>query len=195
MSDSVSRDAPSDDALSDEELSAAGRWLADAGREAIRSALEERDPIVEGAPPRLLAESAPVFVTLRADGRLRGCIGTLAPMCANLVEETMERARAAAFDDPRFPRLTLEELDDVSIEVSVLRPLEAVESHDELDPARFGIELRDDEGRRGVLLPGIDGVETVEDQIEITRRKAGIPAGTELRIRRFAVLKLAGDSD
>jgi AmmeMemoRadiSam system protein A len=131
-----------------------------------------------------------VFVTLRIGGALRGCIGSLVALHENLVEETMDRARAAAFDDPRFPRLTLGELDSTTIEVSILRPLEAVSSHDELDPARFGIEVTDPSGGRAVLLPGIDGIDTVEEQIRVTRRKAGIPPGNTVEIRRFAVVKV-----
>jgi AmmeMemoRadiSam system protein A len=176
--------------VTERELEAAARVLPAAGREAIRAALEEREPVVSCAPEGILAEAAPVFVTLRINGKLRGCIGSLTPLCGNLVEETMNRALAAAFDDPRFPPLTLDELHATSVEVSILRPLEPVDSRDDLDPSRFGIELCDGTGRRAVLLPGIDGVDTVETQIEITRRKAGIPADAPFDIRRFAVLKV-----
>jgi len=175
---------------SDAALAAAARLLPDVGREAIRAALEKRDPAAVIEPQGMLSEPAPVFVTLRMDGELRGCIGSLVALHGDLVEETMDRARAAAFDDPRFPRLTLDELASTSIEVSILRPLETVSSHDELDPVRFGIEVTDRSGGRAVLLPGIDGIDTVEEQIRVTRRKAGIPPGNTLKIRRFAVVKV-----
>lgn len=174
----------------DIELAEAARPLPRVGREAIRASLEQRDPVVEIEPLGLLSEPAPVFITLRIDGDLRGCIGSLVALRANLVEETMDRARAAAFDDPRFPRLTLGELSSTSIEVSILRPLQPVVSLAELDPARFGIEVRDKRGRRAVLLPEIDGIDTVEKQLEATRHKAGIPPGHELEIRRFSVVKV-----
>ncbi len=164
--------------------------LPDIGREAIRAALEKRDPGAGMEAAGLLCEAAPVFVTLRIGGALRGCIGSLVALHDNLVDETLDRARAAAFDDPRFPRLTLDELASTSIEVSILRPLEAVSSRHELDPARFGIEVTDRSGRRAVLLPGIDGIDTVEEQIKVTRRKAGIPPGNELEIRKFSVVKV-----
>ena len=179
-----------DDLSLDTALAEAARPLPRVGREAIRSSLERREPLLEVEPLGLLSAPAPVFVTLRIDGELRGCIGSLVALRANLVEETMDRARAAAFDDPRFPRLTLAELDSTSIEVSILRPLERVSSFAELDPARFGIEVQDKRGRRAVLLPEIDGIETVQQQVDATRRKAGIPAGQDLEIRRFSVVKV-----
>ncbi|MGD8329151.1 MAG: AmmeMemoRadiSam system protein A [Acidobacteriota bacterium] len=177
---------PTDDAA----LAAAAWQLPNVGREAIRAALENRAPERLVEAEGLLAEPSPVFVTLRIDERLRGCIGSLVAIHANMVEETEDRARAAAFDDPRFRRLTLPELDATSVEVSILRPLVPVTSVDELDPARFGIEIRDNSGRRAVLLPEIDGIVTVEQQIKVTRQKAGIPPGNELTIRKFTVVKV-----
>jgi len=175
----------------DEALAAAAKDLPDVGREAIRAALEKRQPVTDVVAEGPLADAAPVFVTLRIDGALRGCIGSLVALHDNLVDEVMDRGRAAAFDDPRFPALRLEELDRTTIEVSILRPLQPITSHAELDPARFGIEVKDRSGRRAVLLPEIAGVDTVEEQIRVTRQKAGIPPGNELEIRRFSVVKIA----
>lgn len=175
----------------DAALAEAARVLPDVGRDAIRCALEGRPVVSEVEPIGLLAEPAPVFVTLRIANKLRGCIGSLVAMHDNLIEETMDRARAAAFDDPRFTRLTRAELPDTSVEVSILRPLQPIGSIDELDPVRFGIEVRDGNGRRAVLLPEIDGVDTVEQQIKVTRQKAGIPPGNELQIRKFTVVKVS----
>ena len=171
-------------------LAEAARPLPLVGRESILAKLEDRDPEAVVEPEGLLARPAPVFVTLRIDGDLRGCIGSLTPLCPNLVEETTDRARAAAFDDPRFAPLTLAELEQTDIEVSILGPLEAIASHDELDPARYGIEVGDGSGKRAVLLPEIAGVDTVAEQIELTRRKARIAPGADLVIRRFAVVKV-----
>ena len=158
------------------------------GREAIRVKLERCEPQEIVKISGLLAEPAPVFVTLRILAELRGCIGGLTPLCANLVEETKDRACAAAFGDPRFPPLTLPELKQTNVEVSILGPLEVIASPEELDPVRFGIEVSDGGGRRGVLLPEIAGVDKVAQQIELARQKARIPPGTNLEIRRFSVV-------
>ena len=171
-------------------LGEAARPLPGVAREAIRAQLECRDPQAVVEATGLLTRPAPVFVTLRIAGDLRGCIGSLTPRLENLVEETMDRARAAAFQDPRFSPLTLPELERTDIEVSILGPLEAIASRDDLDPARFGIEVRDGHGRRAVLLPEISGVDTVEQHIELTRQKARIPRGANLEIRRFSVVKV-----
>lgn len=173
------------------ELASAAKPLPHVAREAIRAELEQRDPNPGVEAGGLLATARPVFVTLRIGEGLRGCIGSLEANCSDLVEETMDRARAAAFQDPRFPPLTRAELDQTSIEVSILAPLEPIETHDDLDPARFGIEVSDGLGRRAVLLPEIKGVDTVEHQIAVTREKGGIAPTAEITIRRFAVVKIA----
>lgn len=171
-------------------LAEAAKLLPGVGREAIRAELEGRDPQPAVEASGLLARPVPVFVTLRIVGELRGCIGSLTALRANLVEETMDRACAAAFEDPRFSPLTLPELERTDVEISILGPLEALASHDDLDPARFGIEVSDGRGRRAVLLPGIAGVDTVAQQIEVTRQKARIARDANLEIRRFSVVKV-----
>jgi AmmeMemoRadiSam system protein A len=133
--------------------------------------------------------AAPVFVTLRVAGELRGCMGALEPRHDDLVRETMDRALVAAFDDPRFPPLEAGELDACSIEVTVLGALEPARVED-LDPARYGIEVRDEAGRRAVLLPGIEGIETAAAQLATVRRKAGIPEDAPVTIRRFPAVKV-----
>ena len=164
--------------------------LPEIAREAIAAHLERRSANPRAEPVGAFATPAPVFVTLRKSGELRGCIGELEAHCADLIAETMDRAVAAAMNDPRFPALTRAELPTTSIEVSVLSPLEPVSSEAELDPKIYGIEIRDDYGHRAVLLPGIGGVNTVEEQLAITRRKAWIGPDVPITIRRFRVLKI-----
>jgi AmmeMemoRadiSam system protein A len=164
--------------------------LPAAAREAIRARLEGREPHVP-AVTGPLARAAAVFVTLRLDGELRGCMGTLEPRQADLVRETMDRALVAAFEDPRFPPLTAAELARCTIEVTVLGPLEDVASPAQLDPARYGVEVSDGAGRRAVLLPGIEGLGTPSAQVAAARRKAGIPEGVPVVIRRFSATKVA----
>lgn len=164
--------------------------LPGVAREAIRARLEGRDPDPGVVPAGELARPAPVFVTLRLDGELRGCIGSLEPRCRDVVAETADRAIAAAFDDPRFPAVNAEEFAFCTIEVSVLGRLEPVESPEQLDPRVWGVDVASADGRRGVLLPDLDGVDTVEQQLDIVRRKAWIAADAPISIRRFRVTKI-----
>jgi len=165
------------------------RKLLSAAREAIRASLESRPP----RPFDPIRPAAPIFVTLRIDGALRGCMGSLGARFDDLVQEAMDRACAAAFDDPRFPALEIRELERCTIEVTILHPLEPA-TPEQLDPARFGVEVRDPDGRSAVLLPGIEGIETVERQLELVRRKAGIARGVAVSIRRFSVTR-AGEGE
>jgi len=159
------------------------RELLLAAREAIRARLEGRPP----RPPPVTLAPAAVFVTLKKGGELRGCMGALEPRARDLVRETMDRAVTAAFEDPRFPPLAANELARCSIEVTVLGPPEPAALAD-LDPARYGVEVVDVAGRRAVLLPGIPGLATAAAQVEAARRKAGIPAGAPVVLRRFSAV-------
>ncbi len=137
-----------------------------------------------GGPP------SPVFVTLRGPGgALRGCIGSVAPSRGDVVSETARSAVLAATRDPRFEPVSVSELSQLSIEVSVLEPEEPVATLAELDPSRYGVVVRDDRGHQGLLLPGIDGVSEAGTQVDVARRKAGIPTGTPVRLSRFLVHK------
>lgn len=155
-----------------------------------REALEAH---LGGRPlPRSDAEAPPagVFVTLRnPDGSLRGCVGSVQASEPDVVHETQRSAILAATRDPRFIPVGPEELDRLTIEVSVLSPDEPVSGPAELDPHRYGVIVRDALGRRGLLLPDIEGVDTVERQLDIARQKAGIARSEPVAISRFSVLK------
>ncbi len=165
------------------------RILPAVAREAVRARLEKRNPVLPAAKGEL-RRPAPVFVTLwKPDGGLRGCIGCLEARKADVVAETADRAVAAAFDDPRFPPLSREEIDGVTFSVSVLGPLQRVENQTELDPARFGVVVSASEGRRGVLLPNVEGVDSVAEQVAIALSKAGIRPEELFKVDRFEVRK------
>ncbi|GHV56480.1 AmmeMemoRadiSam system protein A [Deltaproteobacteria bacterium] len=139
-------------------------------------------PEAEVWPPRRAC-----FVSLKtAAGALRGCIGTIYPAQADLGREIMANAVSAATRDPRFPPLTLEELAGVVFSVDVLSEPEPVADWGDLDPARWGVIVRQG-GRRGLLLPDLDGVDTVEQQIAIAARKAGIFDLKNIELQRFSV--------
>ncbi len=160
-----------------------------------RQAIEEyvRTGVVITPPTGLAAECggrAGAFVSLKKGGRLRGCIGTVQPTRANLAEEVIHNAIAAATDDPRFPPVSPLELDDLELSVDVLEPAEPVHSTDQLDPRRYGVIVR--KGRRsGLLLPDLEGIDSVEEQVAIACQKAGLRAhepGIELyrfQVRRY----------
>ncbi|MBC7190027.1 AMMECR1 domain-containing protein, partial [Candidatus Aerophobetes bacterium] len=90
--------------------------------------------------------------------------------------------------DPRFPPVKLEELQDIDISVDILSPPEPVRSIEELDPKKYGVIVSKG-WRRGLLLPDLEGVDSVESQLEIAKQKAGlfnIPL-EELEIQKFTV--------
>jgi AmmeMemoRadiSam system protein A len=133
-----------------------------------------------------MLERAGAFVSIKIRGELRGCIGTLEPTQPNLAQEIVRNAIDSATRDPRFLEVTPRELDQLSYSVDVLSPAEPVAGPEELDPKRYGLLVRLGP-RRGLLLPDIEGVNTVEEQISIAKAKAGIPPGELPELYRFTV--------
>jgi len=128
----------------------------------------------------------PCFVTLYKENALRGCIGTMVPYRENLLEEIRGNAISAAFNDPRFEPLKKDELEGLQISVDVLSEMEEIEDIKELDPKKYGILISD--GRsQGVLLPDLEGIDSVEQQIEVAMNKAGITRKPGLVIKKFTV--------
>jgi AmmeMemoRadiSam system protein B/AmmeMemoRadiSam system protein A len=133
-----------------------------------------------------MRESAGVFVSIHKLGALRGCIGTFEPMTDNVAEEIMGNAISSATRDPRFPPIAPNELKDLDYSVDVLTMPEPIESQDELDPKRYGVIVQAG-WQRGLLLPDLEGVDSVEQQIDICRQKAGISPSEPIRLYRFEV--------
>ncbi len=129
-----------------------------------------------------------VFVTWKKNGDLRGCIGRMT-LTGGVSEAVRELAVAAAVDDPRFPPVTKDELPALTGEVTLLHPSEPVADASELDPREFGVEVTAG-WRRGVLLPDLEGVDTVEEQLAIVLRKAGIARHERYQLRRFRAQKV-----
>jgi len=158
-----------------------------------RKTLEEY--LIKGqkiSPPPVVPEKfrkkAGVFVSLHKKGKLRGCIGTFLPTRENIAEEIIENAISAATKDPRFPPVEPEELKDIDISVDILSLPEPVNSLSELNPKKYGVIVSKG-WQRGLLLPDLEGVDTVEYQLEIAKQKAGlygIPV-EELNIQKFTV--------
>jgi AmmeMemoRadiSam system protein A len=150
---------------------------------------EGRTPDERPALPPELPSRAGAFVSLHIGGDLRGCIGTIEPSQASLASEVIRNAVSAATRDPRFPAVTPAELDRLDIKVDVLSEPEPVVGPEELDPKRYGVivESRHHSWKRGLLLPDLEGVRSVAQQLEIARRKAGLSRNEPIRLLRFTV--------
>jgi AmmeMemoRadiSam system protein A len=133
-----------------------------------------------------LKQRAGVFVCLKIYGNLRGCIGTFQPAEPTIAHETVRNAISAATCDPRFTCVHADELDLIEYTVDVLTPPEPVRDRSELDPKRYGVIVQAG-ARRGLLLPDLEGLDTVDIQINIAMQKAGIPPGTPVKLFRFEV--------
>ncbi len=139
-------------------------------------------------PAAMTGERAGAFVSLHANGQLRGCIGTTAPTTGSVAWEIVQNAVSACSRDPRFPPVRAVELDGIEYSVDVLGAPEPIRSAAELDVKRYGVIVSCGM-RRGLLLPDLDGVDTVEQQIDIARRKGGIGPREPYTLERFEVVR------
>lgn len=142
----------------------------------------------EALPDSMTAAQAGVFVSLKKEGQLRGCIGTIAPTTASIAQEIERNAIEAAFADPRFRPLEIAEFQALTVSVDVLAPPEPINSKAELDPVNYGVIVTNGR-RRGLLLPNLAGVDTVDQQIEIAKSKAGISPAENCSLERFKVVR------
>ena len=148
--------------------------------------------IREGKTPKLrkltpeMKERAGVFVSLHKHGQLRGCIGTFEPTEDNVAEEIIANAVSSSTGDPRFPPVTASELDDLEYSVDILTRPEPVADISQLDHEKYGVIVECGK-KKGLLLPALEGVDSVKEQIAICRLKAGISAGEPVRLYRFQV--------
>ena len=146
---------------------------------------EGKIPEPEELTPEMKQKTG-VFVSIHKFGQLRGCIGTFEPTQDNVAEETMTNAISSATRDPRFPPVTPDELGDLSYNVDVLTTPEPIASKDQLDPKTDGV-IVESGIRKGLLLPDLEGVDTVDYQIEICCQKAGIASDEPINLYRFEV--------
>jgi AmmeMemoRadiSam system protein A len=137
--------------------------------------------------PPDMQKKAGVFVSLKKHGELRGCIGTYLPCEENIYKEIVRNAIASATEDPRFYPVQEDELKDITYSVDVLSEPEKIKETSELDPKKYGIIVAKDY-RKGILLPDLEGIDTVDEQLRITKMKAGIdPDDKDVEIFRFTV--------
>ena len=159
-------------------------------RQSLESYISNRKTIAvpDDLPPELLTTKAGAFVSIHEHGKLRGCIGTILPTQKNLALEIIHNAISASTRDPRFDPIRPSELPWLEINVDVLGAPEPISSPDELDVKRYGVIVSYGR-RRGLLLPDLDGVDTVDQQIDIARQKGGIREDDPYTLERFEVVR------
>lgn len=144
--------------------------------------------IPENLPHEMYRSKAGTFVSIKKNGQLRGCIGTLEPTTENLAVEIIQNAISSGTRDPRFDPVEADELNSLVYSVDVLKEPEPINSMEELDVEKYGVIVRS--GRRsGLLLPNLEGVYTPEEQVSIALQKAGISPGSDYEMQRFEVIR------
>ena len=170
------------------------RSQSDAYVQLARQSLENyilkrrRIPVPEDLPEEMLNTRAGAFVSIHKNGALRGCIGTIGPTTSCVAQEIINNAISASTNDPRFPAIGPSELPFLEINVDVLGEPEDIESEDQLDVKKYGV-IVSSVGKRGLLLPDLEGVDTVEQQIDMARQKAGIHRFETMKLQRFEVIR------
>ncbi|MBE5965735.1 MAG: AmmeMemoRadiSam system protein A [Lachnospiraceae bacterium] len=142
----------------------------------------------EDLKKEMRSRKAGVFVSLKKYGQLRGCIGTISPVTGSVAEEILHNAVSAGFEDPRFPPVTEEELPELVYSVDVLAEPEKISSMEELDVRRYGVIVTSGR-KRGLLLPNLEGVDSVRQQVAIAKKKAGIYDNETFTMERFEVVR------
>jgi len=166
--------------------------LAKLAAETFISGKETIEPATD-TPREYLEKRAGVFVTITKDGELRGCIGTHAPTQKNIEREIIHNAIDAATNDPRFDPITTGEFPNLKYEINILEKLEPVATLTDLDPKVFGVLVIGMRSNgRGLLLPGLEGIDTIKQQLTVACEKAGInPDQEKLAIYRFRTEKIS----
>lgn len=143
----------------------------------------------EEIPDELLNRRAGAFVSIHKFGRLRGCIGTIGATTDCVAQEIANNAISASTRDPRFDSITVDELPMLEINVDVLGDAEDIDSKDQLDVKKYGVIVSTRDGRRGLLLPDLEGVDTVDYQVAIAMQKGGIKPNEKYYLQRFEVVR------
>ena len=143
-------------------------------------------------PIEVLEKRAGVFICFKTNSKLRGCIGTFRPTRMNLAQEIIQNTISAATEDNRFMPVTADEVAELKVTIDILSEPVLIndEEINQLDCKKFGVVVKSEDGiRTGLLLPDLDDVNSVEEQISIACQKAGIDHYTE----NFSVYKFTVD--
>ncbi|MFZ7104448.1 MAG: AmmeMemoRadiSam system protein A [Peptococcaceae bacterium] len=172
-----------------DKIRAGESWLVKWARENLESYLKTGRSLAipDEVPPEFKSRQG-VFVSIKKDGHLRGCIGTIRPTKSSIVEEVQDNVLKAALEDPRFEPVEEEELTQLIYSVDVLATPESIDSIEQLDPETYGVIVK--KGlRQGLLLPKLEGIENVEEQVAVAKQKAGIRPQEEVEMERFKVTR------
>jgi uncharacterized protein len=161
--------------------------LVELARRSVEEFVKNGQILSVPAPlPSEMSRKAGVFVCLKKHAQLRGCVGTFMPCFENVAEETIRNAVSAATSDSRFAPVKEDELRELTYSVDVLSAPEKVTDLADLNPREFGVILVSGR-KKGLLLPDLEGVDSVDEQLRITRMKAGILPDEKVEIFRFRV--------
>ncbi|RLC39929.1 MAG: AmmeMemoRadiSam system protein A [Candidatus Nealsonbacteria bacterium] len=169
-------------------------------KKAVENYIKKREVIElpEGLPKELTNKKAGVFVTIEKNGKLRGCIGTYLPTKENIAKEIIYNAIAAATEDWRFGPIQREELNLLSYTVYILDLPQQIKNISELNPKKYGILVRTFTlpPKSALLLPDLEGIDTVEKQISIACQKGGIdPLREKIIIYKFTAKRISEKND
>lgn len=165
---------------------------AELAKKAVEAYINEKKTInpSKDLPQKFFNTKAGVFVTIINGKKLRGCIGTYMPMRENIAQEIIYNALAAATQDFRFDPITAHELPNLSYSIYILDEPAQIKNIKELDPKKYGILIKSENGKSGLLLPDLDGIDTVEKQLHAVCMKCGIIPGREkVTICKFKAIK------
>lgn len=163
-------------------------YILNLAKEAVETYVKEKRVITPQNIPEELKRRAGVFVTIKKHGELRGCIGTIQGTQPNIAYEIVQNAISSATQDPRFPPVREEELPYLEYSVDILNPPERITDISQLDPKVYGV-IVERGWQRGLLLPDLEGVDTVEEQLRIASLKAGLSPDEVENIYRFTVTR------
>ena len=157
--------------------------------QAVHHFLSKGKPLPCPSPvPKSMIGQSGAFISIKKkiNHELRGCIGTISPNQDNLAKEIIQNAVNAATRDPRFKAVTIEELDQLRFSVDVLTPLVPVDSLEQLNPRQYGLSIKYKECQ-GILLPNLEGIDNVQNQIDICLKKGNISKKVPYQMYRFEV--------
>ena len=170
--------------------------LADLARKAVETYITTKEMINvhEMSLKEERAQKSGVFVTINSKNNLRGCVGTIRAYHENIIEETIQNSISAAVRDKRFAPISKEEFQSLSYAVNIIDEPEVVTDMEEMDPLKYGLIVSNGY-RQGILLPNIEGIRTIEEQLGNAMIKADIIQGEPVWLYKFSTKEITEKVD